>query len=84
MPWGRVAVTPSTVYAAAAGSRAGKIRHLPSLSALDRETGKIRWRWTAPFPAGSLTAGFIAGPAVSGNTLVIGSLDGALYAFPIN
>lgn len=83
MPWGRVAVTGNRVYAAATGSTAGKIRHLGSLNALDRATGKILWRWPYPDCPGCLIDGFIAGPAIDGSVLIIGGVDGALYRFDL-
>jgi outer membrane protein assembly factor BamB len=41
---------------------------------LDRATGEPRWQ----YQIGTWVA---AGPAVSGNTLVVGAWDGNLYAF---
>ena len=57
------------------------IRHLGSLCALDRRSGRIVWRWPVPALPGVVQAGFAAGPALDGGTLVIGGLDGSLYAF---
>ncbi len=84
MPWGCVAVIDDRVYAAAAGSTAGDIRHLGSLCALDRGTGKIIWRWPAPECQNSLLNGFVAGPAIEGNSLIIGGVDGAVYCFDLS
>jgi outer membrane protein assembly factor BamB len=53
------------------------------LSALDRETGKILWRWPMPEWPGSWTNGFYAPPIVGDNLVVVGGLDGSLYAFPV-
>lgn len=83
MPWGRVAISGDRVYAAAAGSVAGEIRHLGSLCALERATGKVMWRWPAPDCINSLMNGFIAGPAIAGRDLIIGGVDGALYCFEL-
>lgn len=58
------------------------MRHLGSLTALDRETGRIVWRWPMPEWPGSWLNGFAASPVVDGNTLVVGGLDGTLYGFP--
>ena len=33
---------------------------------------------------GVLTYGFTAPPALAGNVLVIGGMDGTLYAFPVD
>lgn len=81
--WPRPAVSNKLVFAAAAGSNPYNIRHLGSLTALDRQTGKIVWRWPMPEWPGSLLYGFTAAPVIEDKTLVIGGLDGALYAFPI-
>jgi len=82
--WSRVAVTENRVYAAALGSTANEIRHLGSLCALDRATGKIIWRWPTPECPNSLYNGFIAGPAIDGKNLIIGGTDGALYCFDLS
>ncbi|HEY0372647.1 MAG TPA: PQQ-binding-like beta-propeller repeat protein [Thermoanaerobaculia bacterium] len=78
--WGRPAVTDKLVYVGVAGGSPYPIRHVPSLTALDRATGAIVWRWTPP-ESGALQWGFPAGPAIEGKTLVIAALDGTLYGF---
>ena len=81
--WGRPAVTDSTVYLGAVGSEPYEIRHLGSLTAMDRKTGKGTWRWPMPEWPGSLLNGFAASPVIDGKMLFIGGVDGCLYAFPI-
>jgi outer membrane protein assembly factor BamB len=81
--WPRPAVTAAKIYAAAVGSSPYNIRVLGSISALDRQSGKMLWRWAMPEWPGSLLNGFVSAPAVEGTTLVAGGLDGTLYAFPI-
>lgn len=80
--WPRPAVTDTHVYASAVGMSPYQMRHLGSLSAIDRRTGKITWRWPMPEWPGSLLNGFIAPPVIDGRTLLVGGLDGTLYAFP--
>jgi outer membrane protein assembly factor BamB len=80
--WPRPAVTPTRVYASAIGAAPYQMRHLGSLSALDRETGRMLWRWPMPEAPGSWTNGFAAPPVVDGAWIVVGGLDGALYGFP--
>ena len=80
--WARPLVTEKIVYIGAGGSEPYQMRHLPSLTALDRRSGKIVWRWPMPVLPGVLTYGFAAPPALAGNTVVIGGMDGTLYAFP--
>lgn len=81
-PWGRPAVTEKRVYTGAVGADPYMIRHLGSMVALDRATGKIAWRWPMPEWPGSYLNGFAASGVVEGDTLVIGGLDGTLYGFP--
>ena len=81
--WPRPAVTETMVYAAAVGVEPYQMRHLGSLSALDRRSGKIVWRWPMPEWPGSWLNGFAASPVIDGKTLVVGGLDGTLYAFPV-
>lgn len=80
--WGKPAVTDKRIYLGVAGGTPYTIRHVPSLTALDRKTGKIVWRWT-PRENDALQYGFPAGPVVEGNVLVIAAIDGMLYGFPV-
>jgi len=80
--WARPAVSDKLVFAAAVGSSPYYMRQLGSLTALDRKTGKIVWRWPMTEWSGSLLYGFAAAPVIEGKTLVIGGLDGTLYGFP--
>lgn len=80
--WPRPLVTEKLVYASAIGVAPYQMRHLGSLTALDRETGKIVWRWPMPEWPGSWLNGFAAAPALENGALVVGGLDGTLYGFP--
>ncbi|HEV2913002.1 MAG TPA: PQQ-binding-like beta-propeller repeat protein [Pyrinomonadaceae bacterium] len=81
--WGRPIVTDKMLYIGVAGGTPYDMRHLGSLAALDRKTGKLVWRWPMPEWPGSYMNGFVASPAIEGQTLVIGGVDGTLYAFPV-
>jgi outer membrane protein assembly factor BamB len=81
--WPKPALTEKLIYAAAIGTSPYEIRHLGSLTALDRKSGEIKWRWPMPESPNSLMYGFAASPVIDGNTLIIGGLDGTLYAFPV-
>ncbi len=83
LAWPRVAVTDKWVVAAAVGYRPYQIRHLGSLSVLDRKSGAIAWRWPMPEWPGSLLDGFAASPTIANDSIVIGGLDGTLYEFPL-
>jgi outer membrane protein assembly factor BamB len=81
--WSRVAVTEKNVYVGAFGVKPYLLRHLGGVTAVDRASGKVAWRWPMPEWPGSLVNGFAAGPAVDHDVLVIGGLDGCLYAFAL-
>lgn len=81
--WPTPAVTEKIVYAAAGGYEPYQVRHVGSLCALERATGTILWRWPAPKAAHQYEQGFAAGPALAEGMLVIGSMDGTLYGFPV-
>jgi outer membrane protein assembly factor BamB len=80
--WGRPLVAETSVYVALGGVEPYFIHHHASVTALDRASGTIKWRWPVPAPAGAFHWGFAAGIAGDKHTLVIGGLDGTLYAFP--
>jgi outer membrane protein assembly factor BamB len=58
------------------------MRHRGGLSALDRVTGKTLWRWEAPHGPDLYETGFAAGPTLAGDLVLVGSMNGVLYAFP--
>jgi len=82
-PWGKPLVTDGYVYDGASAIVPYMTRHAGGLVALDRRTGKIAWRFPMINPPGTLHYGFAGSPARAGDALVIGGLDGALYAFPL-
>lgn len=82
-PWARPVVTATTIFASVVGAEPYMIRHEGSLCALDRASGRIRWRWRVPDAPGSFLTGFVGAPAIDGKSLAVGGLDGALYVFPI-
>ena len=91
-PWATPEVSGQRVYVSAEGVTpyfAGvdpvvpyPMRHYGSLSALDRKSGQIIWRWQMPDWPGAWTSGFVAAPAAADGLVVVGGLDGSLYAFP--
>ncbi len=93
-PWATPEVAGNRVFVSAAGADpyfAGvgaavpyPLRHLGSLTALDRKSGKIIWRWQMPDWPGAWLEGFVASPAADGETVVVGGVDGTLYAFAAN
>lgn len=81
--WGRPVVTEQYVYASAVGYEPYQMRHVGGLTALDRRSGALLWRWTAPRGPDTYESGFAAGPTLSGESLVVGSVTGVVYCFPV-
>ncbi|MBK6426773.1 MAG: PQQ-binding-like beta-propeller repeat protein [Blastocatellia bacterium] len=79
--WPRPAVAGNRIYCSVLAPSPYEIRHYGSLVALDRETGRVVWRWAMPVWPGSFLNGFAAAPVVDGDSVVVGGLDGTLYAF---
>jgi len=82
--WGRPVVTEKYVYASAGGFDPYQMRHIGGLGALDRQTGRMLWRWEAPHGADIYESGFAAGPTLAGDTLLVGSMNGIVYGFPVD
>lgn len=78
--WGRPAVTFDRVYAAVRFSPS-IAPHEANLIALERDTGRALWRYPCDRPAHATHRGFGASPVVSGGRVIVGGLDGRLYAF---
>ncbi len=81
--WNQPVLTARHVYVSAGGTIPYPIKHEGGLTALNRSTGKIAWRWPMPNPPSAMHWGFAAGPVLTGDTLIVGGLDGTLYAFPV-
>jgi outer membrane protein assembly factor BamB len=85
LSWGSPAVRGETVYAGTLGQTlAGTvIEHHGGLVAMDRATGKMKWRYLAPAAPAADFIGF-AGSLVATETLLVGAqMDGVLVAFPL-
>lgn len=81
--WHRPVVSEKFVYVGLGGTNPYMTRHIGSITALERATGRIAWRIAAPEPSGYFQSGFVAAPVLEGKTLVIGGLDGTVYAFEV-
>jgi outer membrane protein assembly factor BamB len=79
--WAAPAVTDDYIYVGVAGGSPYYIRHVGSLTAIDRRSSAIAWR--RPAPESGFVYGYSASPSIEGHTLVIGGLDGTLSAFPV-
>lgn len=80
--WARPVVHNNQLFVSTVGARPYQIRHLGALTAIDRASGEITWRWPMPELPGVWGYGFFAPPAVDDNHIVVGGLDGTLYGFP--
>jgi len=80
--WPRPTLAGNRLYMSAIGAAPYQMRHLGSLTAMDAESGKIIWRWPMPESPGAWMNGFVASPVVSDGAIIVGGLDGSLYAFP--
>lgn len=81
----RPALTATRVYAGVSGARRRASFWVPqaaALVALDRADGRLRWSWPMSTAEGAFLQGFVAAPAIAEGLVVIGGVDGTLYAFP--
>ncbi len=81
--WGSPVVAGATVYMGAAAVQGYMIAHAPSLVALDRRTGAIRWRQTGPTGGTAAVTGYAGSLAYANHTLFAAGLDGSLAALPV-
>ncbi|MEZ5332562.1 MAG: PQQ-binding-like beta-propeller repeat protein [Thermoanaerobaculia bacterium] len=79
--WATPAVTASTVVAGTVGTEGYMGPRRGSLSALDRESGALRWRLQLPPPAEGGFWGIASAPAVLGERLFAATLDGTVLCF---
>ena len=81
--WHRPVVSEKFVYVGVGGTNPYMTRHNGSITALERTTGRIAWRNPASESSGYFQSGFVAAPVLEGKTLVIGGLDGTVYAYQV-
>lgn len=80
--WGSPVVTDETVYMGVVGVKDYLIDHRPSIVALDRRNGDIRWRRSETPPADAPMSGHPGAVAIAGDTLFAAGIDGTLVALP--
>ena len=81
--WGTPAVSDDLVFAGAAGAVRYPISMEGGLVALDRATGKPRWRVAIGAMPGAFATGVAGSPVVAGGRVICAGLDGVVYAFPV-
>jgi outer membrane protein assembly factor BamB len=81
--WGTPAVDGDRLYVGVAGGAPYFVRHVASLTALDRTSGAMLWRYPLPEGPGAHQWGIAGSPVVAGDLLVVATMDGSLYGFPL-
>ncbi|HEY5861653.1 MAG TPA: PQQ-binding-like beta-propeller repeat protein, partial [Casimicrobiaceae bacterium] len=81
--WGTPLVTADRIYVGAAGGKPYFIDHVASFTVLDRKTGRMLERWPLPDSPGAHQWGIGGSLALSGDTIVATTIDGAVYGFPL-
>jgi outer membrane protein assembly factor BamB len=82
LTWGTPLVTADTVYAGTHAQRGALIPHQGGLFAIDRATGKVRWRVELPLAGDAERAGVLGSIAVAGDRIIAATFDGTLLAYP--
>jgi outer membrane protein assembly factor BamB len=78
--WGQPAVGDTRVYVATASQVGYPSGHGAGVLALDRESGRVVWRYESA-PAATGAFGFPGSPALGRGHVFVAGLDGRLYAF---
>ena len=81
--WGSPIIAGADVYMGAAAVKGYMIAHHPSLVALDRRTGAVRWRDPRPMSSTTPVSGYAGSLAYANHTLFAAGLDGTLVAIPV-
>ena len=81
-PWGKPVLSGKYLYDGTSALTPYLMREEGGVVALNRQTGKLAWRWPLPNPPGTYAYGFAASPTLSDGLLLMGAVDGTLYAFP--
>ena len=79
--WGTPAVGDNVVYAGSIGVRGYISDHRPGFFAVERSTGRALWSWLPERDESVSYSGFASSPAVDGDRVYVGGLDGRVYAF---
>lgn len=79
--WSTPAVTDKRVYIGVVGVVGYFIEHRGGFFAIDRDTGKVAWRFPMSATTGVVDYGVASSPAVDRERVYFGGLDGTFYAF---
>jgi len=81
--WGTPLVAGERIYAGAAGGTPYFLRHVAGFAVLDRATGRMLERWPIPDSPDAHQWGIAGSPALAGDTVVVATIGGSLYGFPV-
>jgi outer membrane protein assembly factor BamB len=81
--FGTPLVVGDRIFAAASGGEPYFIRHVASLSMLDRASGKLLRRFPLPEVPGAHQWGSAGSPVLAGELVVISTIEGGVMAFPV-
>jgi outer membrane protein assembly factor BamB len=81
--WGTPTVVGDAVYMGVAAVTGYMIAHYPSLVALDKRTGAIRWRVAGSSTGGTPVSGYAGALAYANHSLYAAGLDGSLVAMTV-
>ena len=84
--WAQPLVTDTTVYEGTVGVTHYLLDHRAAVIAVDRRTGRPVWRYPLPAPDGGSSQqmvgyGFAGSAALADGLIVVGGIDGRVYAF---
>ncbi|MEP6936808.1 MAG: PQQ-binding-like beta-propeller repeat protein [Chthoniobacterales bacterium] len=80
--WGTPLVVNDTIYYGTAGSSKYFIHQEPSLGALDRKSGAMKWRQALPLGNDRWLSGYTGSLVYGEGKIIAAGLDGNLVAFP--
>ncbi|MDB6169417.1 MAG: Pyrrolo-quinoline quinone [Verrucomicrobia bacterium] len=82
--WGTPVVTAHAVYEGTSAQNPAAIHHEGGITALDRETGRVKWRIVTPLPPTAERAGYIGSLVWADKKLIGAAFDGTVSAYPAN
>jgi outer membrane protein assembly factor BamB len=82
MAWGTPVVTTDTIFAGTSSQNPAVIKHTGGIAALDRHTGKVKWRHVVPPAEGAERAGYLGSLVLCDGQVIGAAYDGTLIAFP--
>ena len=79
--WGVPAVTGDTIYVGTAGARKYVTRHERGIIAMDRASGRIKWRTPVPKTPDTFVSGYPGSVVLPGDVLIAGSVSGTIDGY---